>query len=73
MSYVAGFLLLTHSPSRVVEIMRQLHRIVLFGYWTEEPSRFAIDAYVFDYLLADHDPEIRKHLSKNYVLPETYA
>jgi hypothetical protein len=73
MSYVAGFLLLTHSPHKVIETMRQLHRTVLVGYWTEEPIAFATDAYVFDYLLADHDPEIHKQLSKNYVLPETYA
>jgi hypothetical protein len=26
MSYVAGFLLLTHSPCKVIETMRQLHR-----------------------------------------------
>jgi hypothetical protein len=73
MSYVAGFLLLTRSPSKVIEIMRQLHRTVLVGYWTEEPIAFATDAYVFDYLLADHDPEIHKYLSKNYIFPETYA
>ena len=73
MSYVAGFLLLTHPPSRVIETMRQLHRTVLVGYWTEEPIAFAVDAYVFDYLLADFDPEVHSHLSKNYVLPETYA
>jgi hypothetical protein len=73
MSYVAGFLLLTRSPSKVIEIMRQLHRTVLVGYWTEEPIAFATDAYVFDYLLADYEPEIHKHLSKNYILPETYA
>ena len=73
MSYVAGFLLLTHSPLKVIEIMRQLHRNVLVGYWTEEPVAFATDAYVFDYLLADRDPEIHKHLSKNYIFPETYA
>lgn len=73
MSYVAGFLLLTHSPSKVMETMRQLHRTVLVGYWTAEPVAFATDAYVFDHLLADHDPEIHEHLSKNYILPETYA
>ena len=73
MSYVAGFLLLTHSPSKVIETMRQLNRTVLVGYWTEEPVAFATDAYVFDYLLADHDPEVHQHLSRNYILPETYA
>ena len=73
MSYVAAFLLLTHSPLKVIEIMRQLHRTVLIGYWTEEPVAFATDAYVFDYLLADFEPEIQKHLSKNYILPETYV
>ncbi|CAF2040263.1 unnamed protein product [Rotaria magnacalcarata] len=73
MSYVAGFLLLTHSPSKAIEIMRQLHRTVLIGYWTAEPVAFAVDAYVFDYLLAKHEPEIHKHLSKNYIFPETYA
>jgi hypothetical protein len=73
MSYVAGFLLLTHSPSEVIDIMRQLHRTVLVGYWTAEPVAFAVDAYVFNYLLADYDPEIHEHLSKNYILPETYV
>jgi hypothetical protein len=73
MSYVAGFLLLTHSPSKVMELMRQLHRTVLVGYWTAEPVAFAVDAYVFDHLLKDHDPELHEHLAKNYVLPETYA
>jgi hypothetical protein len=73
MSYVAGFLLLTRSPSKVIECMRQLHQTVLVGYWTEEPIAFATDAYVFDYLLADYDTEIHKHLSKNYIFPETYA
>ncbi|CAF3659959.1 unnamed protein product [Rotaria socialis] len=73
MSYVAGFLLLTHSPSKVIETMRQLHRTVLVGYWTAEPVAFAIDAYVFDYLLANHEPEIHEHLAKNYIFPETYA
>ena len=46
MSYVAGFLLLAHTSSKVMEIMRQLHHTVLVGYWTEEPVAFAIDAYV---------------------------
>ncbi|CAF1366598.1 unnamed protein product [Adineta steineri] len=73
MSYVSGFLLLTHSPSKVIETMRQLHRTVLIGYWTEEPVAFATDAYVFDYLLADYDPELHKHLLNNYIFPETYA
>jgi len=73
MSYVAGFLLLTHSPSEAIDIMRQLHRTVLVGYWTAEPVAFAVDAYVFNYLLADYDPEIHEHLSKNYILPETYV
>ncbi|CAF1404342.1 unnamed protein product [Adineta steineri] len=73
MSYVSGFLLLTHSPSEVIETMRQLHRTVLIGYWTEEPVAFATDAYVFDYLLADYDPELHKHLLNNYIFPETYA
>jgi hypothetical protein len=73
MSYVAGFLLLTRSPTKVIEIMRQLHRNVLVGYWKEEPIAFATDAYVFDYILADYYPEIQQHLSKNYILPETYA
>ena len=54
-------------------MMRQLHRNVLVGYWTEEPVAFAVDAYVFDYLLAEHDPETHQYLSKNYILPETYA
>lgn len=73
MSYVAGFLLLTHFPSKVIEIMRQLHRTALVGYWTEEPIAFATDAYVFDYLLAERDPEVHKYLAKNYIFPETYA
>lgn len=73
MSYVAGFLLLTKSPSKVIEIMRQIHRTVLSGYWTEEPIAFATDAYVFDYLLADFDPEVHTHLSKHFVFPETYV
>lgn len=73
MSYVAGFLLLIHSPSKVIEQMRQLHHHVLVGYWTEEPVAFATDAYVFDYLLADHFPDVHQHLSKHHLLPETYA
>ncbi|UJR29434.1 hypothetical protein I4U23_010646 [Adineta vaga] len=73
MSYVAGFLLLTHSPIKVIDIMRQLHRKILVGYWTEEPIAFATDAYVFDYLLADFYPDIHQHLSKSFILPETYA
>jgi hypothetical protein len=73
MPYVTGFLLLTYSPAKVIEIMRKLHRTVFVGYWTDKPVAFAVDAYVFDYILADYDPEIHKHLSKNYVLPETYA
>lgn len=73
MSYVAGFLLLTRSPMKVIETMRQLHRTVLVGYWKEEPIAFATDAYVFDYLLADHLPDVHQHLSKNYILPETYV
>lgn len=73
MSYVAGFLLLTYSPSKTIDVMRQLRRSVLVGYWTEEPVAFAVDAYVFDYLLADREPEIHEHLSKHYILPETYV
>jgi hypothetical protein len=73
MSYVAGFLLLTHTSSKVIETMRQLHQTVLVGYWTDEPIAFAIDAYVFDALLSEHDPEIHKHLLHNCILPETYV
>ena len=73
MSYVAGFLLLTHSSSSVIETMQQLHYHVLVGYWTDEPVAFATDAYVFDYLLADFDPETHQHLSKYHILPETYV
>lgn len=73
MSYVAGFLLLIHSPSSVIETMQQLHHHVLVGYWTDEPVAFATDAYVFDYLLAVFDPETHQHLSKYHVLPETYV
>ncbi|CAF1301045.1 unnamed protein product [Adineta ricciae] len=73
MSYVAGFLLLTNSPTKVIEKMRQLHQNVLIDYWTEEPVAFATDAYVFDYLLADYYPDIHQHLSKHFILPETYT
>lgn len=73
MSYVVGFLVLTHSPSKVIELMGKLHRDVLVGYWTEEPVAFATDAYVFDYLLADRYPDVHEHLSKHHILPETYA
>jgi hypothetical protein len=51
--------------------MRQLHRTVLVGYWTEEPIAFATDAYVFDYLLADHDPEI--HIYNTTLVLENFS
>ena len=73
MSYVAGFLLLTQSPSKVIDTMRGLYRTVLVDYWKEEPIGFATDAYVFDYLLAQYDPEVQQHLAKHYVFPETYT
>ena len=73
MSYVAGFLLLTRSSSSVKKIMRHLHRHVLMGYWTDEPVAFATDAYVFDSLVAEHDPEVHQHLAKHHILPETYV
>lgn len=72
MSYVAGFLLLTRKPSKVIELMRQLHEKVLVGYWTSEPVAFATDAYVFYHILKDKDPELHQCLEKYHILPETF-
>eukprot|EP00667_Euglena_gracilis_P015595 EG_transcript_16233 len=75
MSYVCGFLMLTHDEGTCAAMMRVLNNEPKYipGYWTTEAIAFATDAYVFLPLLERHEPEVARLLREKFcILPETY-
>jgi len=75
LSFVASFLMLTLDPPTVFRIIIRLNDDPRYipGYWHEESVACATDAYVFDYLMKEHFPDVWSHLYNQQILPETYV
>eukprot|EP01010_Urceolus_cornutus_P005226 NODE_898_length_1250_cov_224.090758_g684_i0.p1 GENE.NODE_898_length_1250_cov_224.090758_g684_i0~~NODE_898_length_1250_cov_224.090758_g684_i0.p1 ORF type:complete len:340 (+),score=111.90 NODE_898_length_1250_cov_224.090758_g684_i0:78-1022(+) len=74
MSYVCGFLMLTHDAPTAAAMLRVLNNNSKYipGYWTSEAIAFATDAYVFLPWLQQYEPEVAASLQTKCILPETY-
>ena len=74
LSFLVSFLSLFMEDDAIVAIARRLnnHKDFIPGYWKHEAVDFVRDAYVLDYLLNKHNPDVHKHLQKNHIMPGTY-
>jgi hypothetical protein len=75
LSLTCGFLLLTMTEQEVADIISVLasHPKYIPEYWRAEAIAAARDAYVWEYLLQKHFPDIAAHLKRSTVLPETFC
>eukprot|EP01123_Difflugia_compressa_P002063 TRINITY_DN12786_c0_g1_i1.p1 TRINITY_DN12786_c0_g1~~TRINITY_DN12786_c0_g1_i1.p1 ORF type:complete len:364 (+),score=51.73 TRINITY_DN12786_c0_g1_i1:109-1200(+) len=75
LSHVCGFLLLTLTETEVSSIVTALATNPKYipQYWCSEAIAAAKDAYVFEYLLQHHEPELASQFKKKGMLPEAYC
>jgi len=75
LSLVSGFLLLSMSEQDVANIVTALATNPKYipEYWCAECIAGARDAYVWDYLVQKHVPEVSAHLKKCGVFPEAFC
>jgi len=75
LALVSGFLLMTLKEQEVADIVTALATNPMYipDYWCAEAIAGARDAYVWEYLVQQHDPEVAAHLRKRLVFPETFC
>jgi hypothetical protein len=75
LSLTCGFLLLTLKEQEVANIISLLASNPKYipNYWRSEAVAGARDAYVWEFLLQNHYPDIAAHLKQRRVVPETFC
>ena len=72
MSYLAAICCLALTERETAAILRRTAKEVLQGHWAAEAVGFASNAWVFEHILKELDPELAKHFNALNFWPDMY-